>query len=171
MEKYMWLYALIPFCLQALAIGVDEIYFHWKRGLPKWERIGHPLDTLSWLICLSFIYWMPFSENHLKIYFVLSIISCLLVTKDEFIHKHHCPGAENWLHALLFILHPITLVVAGMMWPVIQGQQAPTWLSWLDNPIALTTFIFGQIVCVTLFFLYQLIFWNFIWKNQTVIKH
>jgi len=168
----MWMYALIPFCLQAIAIGIDEAYFHYRRGLPKWERIGHPLDTFSLWLCLLMTVYAPFNETTLKIYAVLSIISCLMVTKDEFIHKEHCPGAENWLHALLFILHPITLIVAGMIWPVTQGIDVPAWLSgWLNHPRALEAFLLFQTGSVLLFCLYQTIFWNIIWKNKPVVKH
>lgn len=168
----MWIYALIPFSLQAIAILFDEAYFHCKRGLPKWECIGHPLDTLSLLICMGIVLFVPFTENTLKIYCAFAILSCLMVTKDEFIHKHHCPGAENWLHALLFILHPITLAVAGMIWPVMQGVEVSSWIStWLDNPEALKQFMYMQTLLISIFFLYQVIFWNFIWKNHPVIKH
>lgn len=167
----MWLYALLPFLIQAVAIGIDEVYFHYRRGLPQWERIGHPLDTLSLLICLAMTLWLPFDADTLKIYIGFSIFSCLMVTKDEFIHKEHCPGAENWLHALLFILHPIALAMAGMIWPITQGISAPSWLEgWLDNPTGLHDFMFVQTAAVALFFLYQLVFWNFIWKNRPVIK-
>ncbi|MBA2728965.1 MAG: hypothetical protein H0U49_12440 [Parachlamydiaceae bacterium] len=168
----MWLLALIPFCLQALAIGFDEIYFHLRRGLPKWERIGHPLDTFSLLICFIFILWMPFDSHTVKIYIGLSIFSCLMVTKDEFIHKEHCPGAENWLHAFLFLLHPITLAVAGMIWPISQGVEVTPWMmAWLDNSEALKLFLVMQTAAIALFFSYQLIYWNFIWKNRPVIKY
>lgn len=169
----MWLLALIPFILQALAIGVDEIYFHLRRGLPRWERIGHPLDTFSLLLCFAMVLWVPFDVLALKVYIGLAIFSCLMVTKDEFIHKEHCPGAENWLHALLFILHPITLAATGLIWPISQGiELTPPWLSaWLDNPAALALFLELQTAAITLFFLYQLIYWNFIWKNRPVIKY
>ncbi len=43
---------LIPFLVQTFLITFDEWYFHLKRGLPKWERIGHPLDTLTAIFCL-----------------------------------------------------------------------------------------------------------------------
>jgi hypothetical protein len=167
----MWLYASIPFCLQALLIGIDEGYYHIKRGLPVWERIGHPIDTLFFLLCLLFTLFMPYSDTNLKIYIGLTILSCLMVTKDEFVHKHYCPAAENWLHALLFILHPITLITAGLMWPVIQGATVPTWLLyWLDNSEALHTFMTGQTLLIFIFFAYQVIFWNFIWKEKKVLK-
>lgn len=168
----MWLFVLIPFFLQAVAILVDEVYFHWKRGLPRWERIGHPLDTLSLLVCLAMVVFVPFSPMAFKIYIALSVISCLMVTKDEFVHKHHCPAAENWLHALLFILHPITLAVTGVIWPFLWNVEMPAWvLVLLDNPAGLSQFIHFQAGAIFLFFLYQIIFWNFIWDKQPVQKH
>lgn len=168
----MWILALIPFIMQAIAIGIDEIYFHYKRGLPLWERIGHPLDTFSLWICLLFPIFVPFSETALKVYCGFAIFSCLMVTKDEFVHKHHCPWAENWLHALLFILHPLTLLLTGFMWPVVQGIEVSEWLStWLSNPFLLKMFLEGQAIIVLCFFLYQAIFWNVIWKNHPVTKH
>ncbi|HEY4831110.1 MAG TPA: hypothetical protein VIH61_00905 [Waddliaceae bacterium] len=162
---------LFPFLLQGIAILVDEIYFHRKRGLPAWERIGHPLDTLCLLICMSMIIFVPFSLFTLKIYGVLALFSCLMVTKDEFIHKHHCPWAENWLHALLFILHPITLACAALLWPIIQQNQVLPWnYSWLNEPAFYTWFFYLETGLICLFFGYQLIFWNFVWNKNTVIK-
>lgn len=167
----MWLFALIPFFLQALAIGIDESYFHVKRGLPKWERIGHPIDTFCFLICLLFTLWMPFTEFNLKVYIALAVVSCIMVTKDEFVHTHHCPALENWLHAFLFILHPITLIVACCMWPVIQGQEVPVWLTHLFcEPTQLYRILLGQALFITLFFFYQIIFWNFIWHDRPIRK-
>lgn len=167
----MWILALIPFAAQAIAIAIDEGYFHYKRGLPLWERIGHPLDTLSMLFCLGFVIYAPFSTNNLVIYACLAVFSCLMVTKDEFVHKHHCPGAENWLHALLFILHPITLITAGIIWPVTQGVEIPSWLGkWLDNPSALHEFLYIQFWAIFLFCAYQAFFWNVVWRNKPVIK-
>lgn len=167
----MWVYVMLPFALQAIALGFDEIYFHHKRGLPKWERIGHPMDTFSYLICLAMIIFLPFNVTTLWCYTAFAIISCLMVTKDEFIHKHHCPWLENWLHALLFILHPITLITAGAIWPVIQSVPVPAWMAmWLDNSYGLACFLYFQAAAVLAFFIYQIIFWNFIWKNNPVLK-
>lgn len=167
----MWAYALIPFVLQAIAIGFDEVYFHWKRGLPQWERLGHPLDTLSLLVCFGVVIFVPFSVAALQVYCVLAIISCLMVTKDEFVHKHHCCGSENWLHAILFILHPIVLGILALIWPVTQAATVPQWFPvWFENSSVLTLLLYAQGVFVFAFFLYQLIFWNIIWRNTAVIK-
>ncbi len=50
----------IPFLIQTLVIGLDEFHFHLKRGLPKWERIGHPIDTLSVVLALAFTLVFPY---------------------------------------------------------------------------------------------------------------
>lgn len=166
----MWCLILIPFILQAIVIAIDECYFHLKRGLPRWERIGHPMDTLSVLICIVFVLVIPYSDFALKWLIALTIVSCLLVTKDEFVHKHHCPASEQWLHALLFINHPIMLTAMGLIWPVIQGAKEPTWLvSWLTEPEILRSFLLGQMFLIALFALYQIIYWNFVWKEEAKI--
>lgn len=167
----MWIFVLLPFALQAVAIGVDEVYFHWKRGLPKWERIGHPLDTFSLFMCLAMAIFVPFTVGAFQIYCALALVSCLMVTKDEFVHKDHCCGAENWLHALLFILHPISLATIALIWPVVQHATVPEWFPiWFDETPLLGMFLYAQGTFVFLFFLYQLIFWNVIWRNTPALK-
>lgn len=145
----------------------DEGYFHLRRGLPRWERIGHPIDTLSVLTCLAFVLFVPFSKSALLVYIGLAAFSSVLVTKDEFVHKYHCPAAENWLHALLFTLHPICLACAGFMWPVIQGVEVSPWIAyWLDGPKILSLFLQVQFGATALFLLYQIVFWNVVWKER-----
>lgn len=156
---------LAPFIIQTLVILFDEFYFHVRRGLPKWERLGHPLDTLTVLICFFFILFVPYSSLALKIYIGLAIFSCIFVTKDEFVHKECCPASEQWLHALLFLNHPVVLASAGLIWFTLDRAEAPAWLSGLV-PYAQTldTFLWVQSGMITLFFLYQLVYWNLLWK-------
>jgi hypothetical protein len=136
---------LIPFVLQGGAMFVDEFHFHHKRGLPKWERIGHPLDTLTVLACFLYIMLTPFTENALKVYLTLVIFSCLFITKDELIHSEQCCPHEQWLHALLFILHPIILGSAAWLWINGQGE----------------TLFLIQFSIIFIFLCYQIIYWNF----------
>jgi len=146
----------------------DEGYFHIRRGLPKWERIGHPIDTASVLLCMGMVLFVPFSKAMLLVYIALAAFSCILVTKDEFVHKEHCPAAENWLHALLFTLHPITLTSAGFIWPVTQGVEVASWITNLfDDPIALSFFLKMQFGAMSVFLIYQIIFWNILWQSTT----
>lgn len=163
----MLLLLLLPFAVQMLVVNFDEFYFHVRRGLPKWERLGHPLDTLTVLACFAFVLWVPYSSLSLKAYIGLAIFSCIFVTKDEFVHKDCCPASEQWLHALLFLNHPIVLAAAGILWPVIQGAETPAWLRELVPHAAnLKLALIGQTVCIALFFLYQTIYWNFLWKDK-----
>lgn len=163
--------AMLPFLLQGICIGFDEVVFHVRRGLPRWERIGHPLDTLSVISCFLFVFFVPYSPAALKVYIGLAIFSCLMVTKDEFVHKHHSPASENWLHALLFLLHPVVLSFAGMMWAALFGE---IWMKWMvplmDDPGALKAVLGAELVLLSLFFMYQVVFWNIVWRKKAVIK-
>jgi hypothetical protein len=142
----MWPY--IPNVLQALAMLFDEFHFHEKRGLPQWERLGHPLDTLSVLICFSFIIFFPYSIYILRFYIFFCVFSCLFITKDEFVHTQHCPALENWLHSILFILHPLTFIGAGFLWSTGKGHL----------------FLQTQTIVILIFMFYQIIRWNIKWK-------
>ncbi len=160
-------YLLIPFLLQALLMAVDEFYFHWQRKLPKWERIGHPLDTVTVLTCLGFLLLVPPSPFTVTIYALLSIFSCLFVTKDEWVHRRECRAGEQWLHALLFILHPVLFISAGLLWMALHSDSAS-----LFNLIRYAgferRFFVGNFLLIVAFGLYQVIYWNFVWKKLPV---
>ena len=163
----MWILTLLPFAIQAIAMVFDEGYFHLRRGLPRWERIGHPLDTLSVIGCMGWILYVPFSSGSLAIYCALAVFSCILVTKDEFVHKKHCLASENWLHAVLFTLHPIALTMAGFMWPVVQGLEVAPWIArWIAPQEIARFFLQMQFGIMLLFCAYQIVYWNFIWREN-----
>lgn len=130
--------------LQGAVILFDEFYFHRRRGLPKWEVIGHPVDTLTVILCLLFLAWTERTPTTEIIYYAMAIGSCLCVTKDEWVHKKVCTGGEMWLHAVLFILHPLTLFVAMNEWE--------------DSRAAFVAVAGG----VTIYLFYQIIYWNLI---------
>ena len=110
-----WL--LAPVVLQMLAMLLDEFVFHRARGLPRWERIGHPLDTLSAALCYGWLVVVPPTTPHaLGVYIGLCAFSCLLITKDEFVHARLCEPREAWLHAVLFVLHPLVFLAFGLIW-------------------------------------------------------
>lgn len=162
----MWILFFLPFLIQSAAILFDEFYFHHRRGLPKWERIGHPVDTLSLILCFLLILYVPYSSAMLKVYMGLAAFSCLMVTKDEFIHKHYSPAEENWLHALLFILHPITLLGAAFLWPISQGLIDQAWFTLGLGQEEALYFLRAYTFSIFSFFIYQIVFWNFIWKAK-----
>lgn len=69
----MWILSILPFALQALTISIDEFWFHRRRGLPIWERIGHPMDTFTILICMGYVLFVPFSKGALLPYCLLAV--------------------------------------------------------------------------------------------------
>ncbi len=131
--------------LQGSLMFVDEFKFHRERGLKKWERLGHPIDSLFFLI--PFLYTMTYIDTqsqNLYSFIGLCGLSCLTVTKDEFIHAEECAASEHWLHSVLFIIHPVALF--GL------------WLAWKNN---FQSIIQVQSTIIFLFMLYQIIYWNF----------
>jgi len=136
---------LFPAFLQALAMFVDEFVFHRKRGLPRWERLGHPLDTLTAAICYGWLVAVPATQPRaLGVYVGLCACSCLFITKDEIVHARLCEPLETWLHAVLFVLHPIVFLAFGLIW--ISGTQ----------PWILT----GALASTLALLVYQGVYWN-----------
>ena len=146
--KYLMLSA---FLLQGLILFIDEFFFHRKRGLPLWEKVGHPLDSFSVVVCYSFLYFFEYSKTTLIIYICLAMFSCVLITKDEVTHKEQASARENWLHSLLFILHPVPLVAAGLLW---MGHHEKTTFGLMG------AFVFS-------FMVYQIFYWGFFAKKQS----
>ncbi len=162
----MILALILPFIVQVLLITFDEWYFHLKRGLPRWERIGHPLDSFSIILCLLVPLTLTLSKSTLILYVSLSVLSCLFVTKDEFVHKHHCEAAENWVHALLFLNHPLLLTSAGLMWSLFSQSPVSFLVDTLPSRAFLYVFLSIQCGMAILFMLYQILYWNFIWPRK-----
>ena len=82
------------------------------------------LDTLVFLGCLAVLLRCRQGRRHLRLYALLAAGSCLLVTKDELVHKRLCSGGEQWLHAVQFILHPVVLIAAALLWLGLAGLPA-----------------------------------------------
>lgn len=137
---------VVPLALQALAMLVDEGWFHRERGLPRWERIGHPLDTLTFVICL--VWLLAGGSTHG--YVALAVGSTLFVTKDEPIHAQLCSPGEHYLHAALFILHPLVLAAFYAL------------------PHAV---LVGQLAVTLAFLAYQVIYWNVIRVEPRLVNN
>ncbi|KYG69240.1 hypothetical protein AZI87_08525 [Bdellovibrio bacteriovorus] len=135
---------LIVSAVQGAAILFDEFFFHRKRGLPKWEVIGHPIDTMTVIACLLFLAFMERTPTTEIIYYVMATISCICVTKDEWVHRKFCSAEEMWLHAVLFMMHPLSLFVAMYEWE--------------DSRAAFVAVAGGVFV----FLVYQVVYWGFL---------
>jgi hypothetical protein len=125
--------------LQAFLMFFDEFYFHRRRDLPRWERWGHPMDTAAFIFpFILLIFGAP-----LLWFSITAGFSCLFITKDEWIHRKHCSGTENWLHAVLFIIHPLVFVSAWM-----SREEVFPFLPWF-------------VLFSATFMIYQIYYWNF----------
>ena len=116
--------------------------------------------------CFAIVLMVPYESSLIKYYVGLAIFSCLLVTKDEFVHKHHCPAAEQWLHAILFVNHSVLLAAMGLMWPKLSGVEI---FSWLPSAESLKPFLWFQIAFAAIFCLYQIVYWNFFYKEKSYV--
>lgn len=139
--------------VQAALMAADEGYFHRRRGLPRWERIGHPLDTLTVAACLAWACVASPTRANVIVYAALAFVSCLFVTKDEFVHRRHCTPAECWLHALLFVVHPV--VLACFCWAWIDGA------AWV---------IRAQLALTAALVAYQIVYWSFLRRAHDDIR-
>lgn len=159
---------LIFIGFHAILMIFDEFFFHRKRGLPKWERIGHPIDTTFMLFCFFSIIYLPMTKSNIILYFCLSVISCFMIIKDEFVHLKYCGKFEQFLHALLFILHPVILVILFLSWPSFT-RTSINYLEDFKSPL-LKIVIYFQFISAILFLLYQILFWNFIFKDTQYVS-
>lgn len=140
----------VPFIVQGLAMLIDEFYFHRKRGLALWEIVGHPLDSLTVFASYLFISIKGPTKENLNIYIALCALSCLFITKDEFVHKEVCSASENWLHSILFVVHPVCFLSAGVLW--LNGANAEI--------IKIQPFV---VLC---FMVYQILYWRYHERSQ-----
>jgi hypothetical protein len=139
----------LPFIIQGIMMAYDES-LHKKRGLGAWERLGHPLDTLTVFAPLSLAAISDYTDQGLTVFIILSVFSSVFITKDEFIHTHECNLMENWVHSMLFILHPMIFVSTAILW-----KYHPN-----DHFLAL------QPVFVGVFMIYQIFRWSLTWKEH-----
>lgn len=154
----------LPFALQGVLMLVDEFVYHRRRGLGRWERLGHPIDTLAALLCLALAARTGFTSQRLAVFIALGALSCLLITKDEFVHHRECTAGESWLHSLLFVLHPMVLLSAGTIWFLRETSPGtrPVLLAGVDARLVAGV-LDTQLILVAAFFLYQVFYWSFLW--------
>jgi hypothetical protein len=109
--------AFVAFVAQSSLIAIDEFVCHRMRTLPKWELIGHPIDTFClWIYLIALRFLDSSSQWPLIGTAILGLVSCFIITKDEWVHKEHATAFENWLHAMLFVLHPAVVLLYYYLW-------------------------------------------------------
>lgn len=175
LPSWAWYAAPAVYLFHALAMAADEAWFHRRRGLGRWERWGHPADTATVLLCYLLALSAPGAGSALPgaasapaalpaglaAYLAAAAFSTLFVTKDEWIHAKACAGAELWLHALLFALHPVLLLIAGLHgW----AAQEPHGAGASGGGHAFFgAFLAGQAAVTCVFLLWQTLYWNGPW--------
>jgi len=97
--------------IQGILLMYDDLVLHRQRGLPRWERIGHPIDALFFSMPIG-LAALGGSATPSGLYWALSILSCIIVLKDEWVHVGRIGALEATLHAALFVIHPVTLIAA-----------------------------------------------------------
>lgn len=115
------------FAAQGALMVVDDLWFHRRREIPRWERIGHPLDTLTVLLPLIGILFLPPAPPWTALFLAAAAFSCLFVTKDEWVHARLCAPGEQWLHAVLFLLHPCLFAAMWVLWKA--GEPGRGWIA------------------------------------------
>jgi hypothetical protein len=164
----MWRLACLLFLAHSAAMLVDELWFHRKRGLPRWERWGHPADTLTVLVCYAVALLLPPTRGNLAVYLGAAAFSTVFVTKDEWIHARRCGGGEMWLHAFLFVLHPVLLALMGLQAYRIGPAGAPAAAASAsadDGRIFFHAFLQTQGLLISAFLLWQILYWNGPWAK------
>lgn len=161
--NFLELVAFAMIFFHGLCMLFDEFYFHHKRKLPKWERIGHPIDTLFFIFCYCLVIFFPLTQFYIILFLIFSVISSFIIIKDESVHKKYCATPEQFLHAILFILHPIILIILFLCWPLFSEISHPKFVEL--NLLNLKKFIIGQFFLSIIFLFYQIIYWNFIFKD------
>jgi hypothetical protein len=150
-------------------MAIDELHFHRRRGLGAWERIGHPLDTLTFLACLVWVFLVRPTRAAVGGYVALAAVSCLFITKDEFVHAHRCSAGEHWLHALLFVLHPIALASVAVLWPGLHASASAV-PGWLEATVPVSPLLAVQLGITAAFFVYQTTYWNLRWQLRARLR-
>ena len=145
----------LPALLQGGAMVVDEGVFHRRRGLGRWERLGHPIDTLSVAAVYAWLLAVPVgAPAAIPGFLAIAIGSCLLVTKDEPVHARVCGAGEQWLHAVLFLLHPIAF---GAAFFVARGAGS----RW---------FLVGTLAATVAFGAWQLLYWTVFERRSSWLR-
>ena len=145
-------WALLPFLIHNTIMMIDEFYYHHKRILPRWEKLGHPADTVTYIFCLGLVLFLP-HQRWTILYLCVALFSTLFVFKDMPIHAHYCSFGEKCLHGLMYFLHPLQLLILGVFHQQINIDSS--------DLIFFQKFLWVQFSLALLTCVYQIVYWNF----------
>src|SRR5688500_10107994 len=113
---------LVLYGIYTIFMGWNELYFHRKRVLEKWEKTRKALVTFSLTLCLAITLFVPYEEEWKWLFFAAAGFSILVTIKDEFRKQKTDRGREEGTHAVLFMLHPLVLILMVVLWPFLEGM-------------------------------------------------
>lgn len=138
----------------------DELFLHRKRGLTLYEARLHWIDTALVVFVQALAVFCEPTGFTMTLYLLAAILSCLSITKEEWLHREVCSGSEHWLHAMMFMLHPLSLLAAGITW-----QR-------LDRPlIHLADWRLNVLLVYTAGTAIFLVYEMFYWRGNRLLPH
>jgi hypothetical protein len=114
------------------------------------------------LACIGWTLVETPTRSAAGVYAALAIVSCLFVTKDEFVHARRCTAGEHWLHAVLFLVHPLILASVALLWVAGHPAAGTIWESLPDSATAVRI-LRWQFAATSAFGIYQAAYWNLPW--------
>lgn len=87
--------------------------------------------------------------------------SCLFVIKEEFVDADVCALAQH-VHAVLFVVHPLLFAVLALLRSLYHAPAGA--IVWLEQVRGRASALPIQAAFLTLYMIYQAVYWNRIWK-------
>lgn len=113
------LFVIAPTCVlavQGTLSLLDEALFHRWRVLGRTESWSHVFDTGFFALTISMPAFLTPTKTRLALFVLGALISSVGITKDNWIHERECSPGEQWIHSLLFVLHPLVLATLAWLW-------------------------------------------------------
>jgi hypothetical protein len=82
------------------------------------------------------------------------------------VHRVRCSAAEQWLHSILFMLHPLVLASAFFLWPAIRSGLSVPSSSFVRFFGFERAFLISVLVLMAGFGVYQYGYWNLRWRPR-----
>lgn len=147
---------------------IDELYFHRRRPLSRLERNLRALNTLLITAACGYALFVEYGSDAGYGFNWVAAASFVCFPLMDIDSKARVSGVERLLHGVLYMLHPIMLVLLVTCWRFIDGagffMRMALPLS-TDNLRPLTWGYFGVLATLSV---YHLVFRIFIRKPKSM---
>ena len=137
--------------LHVCLLNLDEHYYNKKRQHSKYEIVSVITDGFLFLLPLLLATFVTFDEKWVILYKTIAGISMVSVVKNELFYKG-LEVQERFIHACLYVLHPILLFNFYESWKLNYFQS--NYYFWMFQLV----YVALGVKTVS----YQLIYWNYI---------